>query len=671
MKKAKLKCAFAIVLTAAVFLGFLPASAASTDETIESNRFNVVIVTDASGSMRTTDPGKNRFEAIKLFTNLLAEKGNVLGGVVFSSGIDAQSGLHVINSQADKDGVTKLLSSASSTGGWTNIGDALTIAVDMLCEQGDPSLPCVIVFLSDGNTAMGSAKETDASLGKKAEALQKARENGITIYGVCLNADYTADTSEMEQLASATGGEFREVNHASDLREVFSAFYNLIYGTSTISLVDDVIPSGGTLETGFDVPSFGIEEVNIIIYGNASDISVKRPDGSDYLADIQRLSPCIMLKLTDLAPGQWTLVTSGVPGDQIKINMVYNTDFIVDLQLPPDGPVYGDSDSLAFSARLISGGAIATGRDYDGFNASLAVMDAYDNILEALPMSVLDGGFQLERTFTAGTYRFQVHVAGNNIEKDSAKSDPITVMPREALGDTPVENAPPSPVRDTVKRTVYTWPFRPANFTLDITGLATDPEDEDLRYSIISSSFLEGKDYSVNDDVLTVRNFSLHKGAFTVRATDPGGLSCEIEVIITHYNIGVIAACLIAAAGLLTLAILGFLTYRSLLIPFMGTITAENVVTRQSASMQKSRGRLRLSLMQIGATGLGRNCYFQATAKNYIYFVSPKPVYANNMFKPAKKVKIAGNMEVKISSSEGGEDGIYVTFNSMLNSSPF
>ena len=82
----------------------------------------------------------------------------------------------------DKDEVTELLSSPSNTDGWTNISDTLTLAVDMLCEQGNPNLPCVIVFLSDGNTAMGSDRDTDAALGKKVDAMQRARENGITIY---------------------------------------------------------------------------------------------------------------------------------------------------------------------------------------------------------------------------------------------------------------------------------------------------------------------------------------------------------------------------------------------------------------------------------------------------------------------------------------------------------
>ena len=235
---------------------------------------------------------------------------------------------------------------------------------------------------------------------------------------------------------------------------------------------------------------------------------------------------------------------------------------------------------------------------------------------------------------------------------------PVTVMQQEALDDVAAVNTPPSAVRDTVEKSVYTWPFCPANFFLDITSLATDQEDENLHYSIVSSSFLEGSDYSVDGGTLTMDHFSLPKGAFTIRATDSGGLSCDIEVIVKHYNIGIITAIFIAVAGGLAVAVLGFLTYKSLLILFMGTITAENVATRQSMSIQKSRGRLRLSSMQVGATGLGRGCYFQATAKNYIYFKSRKPVYADHMFKPAKKIKIMGNMEVKLSPDETGESGV-------------
>ena len=44
------------------------------------------------------------------------------------------------------------------------------------------------------------------------------------------------------------------------MQEVFNVFYNLIYGTSTILLVDDVFPSNGKIEKDFYIPGIGVEE---------------------------------------------------------------------------------------------------------------------------------------------------------------------------------------------------------------------------------------------------------------------------------------------------------------------------------------------------------------------------------------------------------------------------
>src|SRR5699024_8929427 len=119
-------------------------------------------------------------------------------------------------------------------------------------------------------TEMPTEEELTASLNQKAEAIQKARDRGIKIYTVCLNANNKADITEMQQISEATGGTFEEVKSAEDLKSVFNDFYNLIYGTSTIQLVDDVFPDTGVLEQNFTVPGIGVEEVNIVVNGTST-----------------------------------------------------------------------------------------------------------------------------------------------------------------------------------------------------------------------------------------------------------------------------------------------------------------------------------------------------------------------------------------------------------------
>ena len=187
------------LLLAALLCAALLSPAALAAESSGSNRFNVEIVLDASGSMQKTDPSGYRYEAIRLFANLLAERGNVLGGLVFSTGIDAQQSPAEVTDQTGKNAVIDQLESVPPTGGWTNIGQGLSLAVDELNAKGRAENPSVILLLSDGNTDMATPEEKQASLDLKAEAIQKARESSIAIYSVCLNANRAADTSEISQ----------------------------------------------------------------------------------------------------------------------------------------------------------------------------------------------------------------------------------------------------------------------------------------------------------------------------------------------------------------------------------------------------------------------------------------------------------------------------------------
>ena len=123
------------------------------EESSNYNRFNVVVALDASSSMDYTDPNHLRYNAISQFVNLLAEKGNLLGGVVFSDQIAGQQEPIAADSQASKNQVIEMLENATTTlentptpDGlrYTNIGEALDVAVSMLEEYGNPDLPSVI-----------------------------------------------------------------------------------------------------------------------------------------------------------------------------------------------------------------------------------------------------------------------------------------------------------------------------------------------------------------------------------------------------------------------------------------------------------------------------------------------------------------------------------------------
>lgn len=672
MKRPRLiRCLLAIVLACTVLLS-LPCIQANAEKESSNNRFNVVIVLDASGSMKNTDPNGFRYEAISQFTGLLAEQGNVLGGVVFHTDLAAEKTLTEITSQAGKDAVTDMLKSIPSNGGWTNTGAGLSRAVEMIKQNGDPELPSVILFLSDGNTEMASKEATQASLDQKADAIQEAREQGIQIYSVCLNANKSADVSEMRQLADATGGVFQEVAKAEDLQDVFNSFYNLIYGTSTITLVDEVFPDTGRLETTFDVPGLGVEEVNIIIYGNTTKMSLLKPDGSESSATAVISETFSMLKLTDVVPGTWTLVTEGVPGDSIKINMVYNTNLGVEMSIIPEERIINPADPVTITAKLKGNNVLATSGDqYVGYTAELQVLDAYGELLESIPMEVVGDHFEVKQTFEEGTYYYKAIIKGNHIEKESEKVGPLTST-TDVLTEDEKNNTPPVPVNPVVEETVNIWPFVGGNFTLDMNTLATDAQDSTLRYKVESSSFIEGTDYTVDSNgILTMDHFSLSKGAFTISATDSWGLSCEIEVIVKSVNIGLLTLIGIGVLALIAAIIFGILLYIALTKPFRGTISAQSYCNGTYKGIPRSPRRGREKLARFGMDNVGldyQKSYFQATGQNYIFLVTDKEVIYNGQ--PTKKVRIQSGAAVTIYTGKDSTRSMNIRFDSRMQGGP-
>ena len=89
-----------------------------------TNRYNVVIVTDASGSMSRTDPDNLRGAAIARFVALLAQEGNRVGAVAFGEGIPLQSDLRDLTSVQSRQEFVQRMDKVALED-WTNIGEGL------------------------------------------------------------------------------------------------------------------------------------------------------------------------------------------------------------------------------------------------------------------------------------------------------------------------------------------------------------------------------------------------------------------------------------------------------------------------------------------------------------------------------------------------------------------
>ena len=629
-----------------------------------SNRFNVMMVLDASASMGYTDRGGYRFDAMKLFTNLMADEGNVLGGEVFSTGIDLPGKLSPVNGQREKDKIVDAMKNVQYPGGWTNIGGGLTDAVGVLKDRNQ-ELDSVIILLTDGITAMPDRALEEESYRLEDIAIKWLKENNIPVYCVCLNAEGSSNISELERISEETDGKCVQIRQAKDLNNVFKDFYKLIYGVKTrVDLsVDTVFPEEGSLETPFDVPGFAVEEVNIVIQGKTTDIRLVQPSGREGYADRHDYDSFTALKISgsDLVPGMWTLVTEGVPGDAIQIEVIYNNNLkaelfndektVVSKTLPTDKPVM-------FYTKLATDTAEAEKLEYYGFDAELAVLNDMEEEIDRVPMAVGMECFEAGVTLEPGEYYFVTTVTGPNLSKDSNMIGPLTFKAADEPEPKPEPvNTAPTASQSSLKKTVFIWPFAGGKWVENVGALVKDKEDPVLKYSIAESSFYKNASCTVDaGGTVTLKLGNFHrfgKGSVTVRATDSKGLYCDVRLQATVINTVFILLGLLAVAAIAGLVY--WLINRgqgSGSTPVQGgniIVSSDiNGLVRTSSPYKAGKGKILLSHFQ-GIDNIGLDysrCYFEGANDTFVFLTTEKPVRWRGT--ETKEVRIDTGVETSI-----------------------
>ncbi len=434
MKKLKSNYKTVSAILLAIIILFSSMNVVKADTNNGGNRMNVVFVLDQSGSMANTDAAALRYEAVDLFLGLATEAGNYMGAVVFDDTIVMRQDITEISGKTSKDELSGNIRGAKSNGD-TDIGKALEAATQMLLSSGNKSIPSAIILLSDGNTDLPkdvTGEALKASEQSKQNAIDTARENGIKIYTICLNANGQARPEELRDISDATGGSCVEVRNAEDLKDVFSQFYNIIYSTDTINLADTVIPDSGELEVPFDIPVIGVEEANIIIKTLNADTTYNliNPDGYGYIrAEIEdmeiRAKTFTVIKIQKPKSGQWVLRVRGVSGDQIRIDMVYNLMLSINLTTEETDTAEDQPKSIMLKAQLVNdGNLIMDAQVYQNYPITLAVSNMDNgNIQEHVMEPQSAESTYILQDIEAGAYEMQVSC---DVDGTVVKSNTLT-----------------------------------------------------------------------------------------------------------------------------------------------------------------------------------------------------------------------------------------------------
>lgn len=666
MKQKKYSLWFRIMLVFwLVAVNFVAVGAADAQN---ANRMNVVFVMDESGSMVGTDGEGFRYDAMDLFMGLAADSGNYMGAVVFDTNIILQEDIVQIDGAAAKYALSQRIRSVSSYGD-TDIGKAMEAATQMIQTQGNPNLPSVIILLSDGNTDLNSNSAYQASAASKRNAIDIARQNGYKVYSVCLNVDGTADPAELREISEATGGNSEEVKSVEDLKKVFSQFYKIIYPTETVVIGDVVIPGSGEVEIPFSIPRIGVEEANIIINTLNPNTSYRltQPNGIAFTSeelDAMRISAKTfsVFKIQNPEHGQWKLVVRGIPGDNVKIEMVYNVNLAVQTEVNNGKLNCSAEEDILITAQLFDyGTAVLDDTIYQEYPLHLVLHDTTSGVSYEEEMEIENH---------CGKYIFHVPQDAEYDISAYCMIDNMTVTSQTYhLSAT---NSIPWWDQNPIVMKKILVPFVSVEDAIDLSKNSFDNEDAVLTYQIRQSD-LETSAVSIDGKNLTIHYKEVGKGGeFYVAAIDSQGASAEVLVRIQVVSLLPVLLTILAILIGMIVGIIMIQKEKKNRQPICGRImitpyTEDETLTSKTTEGAKGRMYLGDCLQIRENIGMDwKNSYFIAgEEKRFIYLISKEGYYTDAIFDSdvkSQKIHLEENIPTRISSENDLRNGIEVTY---------
>jgi Mg-chelatase subunit ChlD len=272
-----------------------------------ARRIAVVLVLDKSGSMDDEFQNRKKLDwAKEAAINLvnLTFDGDYLGLITFSTYPELTQSIVIVNSTTRSTIIDKIQSITAE--GWTNIGDSLKLAVDILGDQGLKGLKRAIIFLTDGRHNTG----TDPI-----SILGYVKNSGIPVYTIGLGEPNVGDginETLLQIIASETGGKYYHAPAPDKLKEIFD---NIRGRVSGVNLIDSSIIN---LQPG---------ESTWMVY--PLDAS------SDFIAEVswdKGYEPLVVLNVMDVTVDQYNASSLG-------IEVTYPATNTLRLKIPRGGNV--------------------------------------------------------------------------------------------------------------------------------------------------------------------------------------------------------------------------------------------------------------------------------------------------------------------------------------------
>ncbi|TDF94197.1 vWA domain-containing protein [Paenibacillus piri] len=412
-------------------------------------KIDAVLSVDVSNSMNESDVNKVSFEAMKMFIDMASVKGDKIGVVAYTDQILREKALLQINGVQDKQSLKTFIDQLTR-GPYTDVAVGVNEAVKILESGGsEPGHVPLIVLLTDGNNSLNAGKSQAQSDQVLNEAVKKAKDKGIPIYTIGLNADGTLNKDVLERISKETGGKLFITSSADDLPNILSEIY-----ASHLKL--KVVPLKGFTANGefqdvtVNIPNASVLEANISIMSSKPvEAKLVNPAGQEQKIPSDKIvysasSAYSLIKLLTPEQGDWKLKIKGVPKEKIDINLIYNYDVQVSMELS-SSISYKPGDSVPVKASLQSNGQQVTDANlYKNAKATLLVTDLDTKKTAESPLATagqsFEGSFKIAE---AHDYEVKVKVEDANFARES---QPATISAKKAAAPAPAPSgsAPPA-----------------------------------------------------------------------------------------------------------------------------------------------------------------------------------------------------------------------------------
>lgn len=393
-------------------------------------QLDAILVIDASGSMKETDPNKLGLEGVKLFVDMLGLTDNQVGVVTYGSDVSQTYPMSLVKNQSDKENIKNFVDGITRDLEYTDITSGLKEAVKMLNQRNASGNSPLIVVFTDGNNAIGGvANRTPADIDKDLAAIiSQAQSEGYPIYTIGLNDNGKLNEAYLEKISVDTKAKAFATKDPAELpdilTEIFAAHSNLkvqslgpITGTGNFEEVVVNIPNGNVLEANLSATSKSPVEFKLV-----------DPNGNEQTIPSQNITlhtsnSYSLLKLARPMQGDWKLYVKGIAGDQINIDLVYNYDIEVTMK-PLSQSNYGVGDQLIVEAYLsLQGNAVNDPNLYNSAKGYLVLTENQTGIETRINMQLQGQNFAGEYTLKdKGDYTVKVIVEDTSYVRESTET---------------------------------------------------------------------------------------------------------------------------------------------------------------------------------------------------------------------------------------------------------